>query len=101
MAKNMKQIALTLKACFASCNLSLLPRPNHLSVGWQKLVTSEYKNEIHRTKNTQGVPLLKEDVRAGGQIAGSAKKQIERKLGRSIVSEKNFLKSKEIKKIKE
>lgn len=50
--------------------------------------------EIHRTKNTKSVPLLKEDARAGGQIAGSARKQIERKLGRSIVSGKNFLKSK-------
>jgi hypothetical protein len=48
--------------------------------------------EIHRTKNTQGVPMLKEDARAGGQIAGSARKQIEHKLGRSIVSKKNFLK---------
>jgi prophage antirepressor-like protein len=50
--------------------------------------------EIHRTKNTQGVPLLKEDARAGGQIAGSARKQIERKLGRSVVSKNNFLNNK-------
>lgn len=49
--------------------------------------------EIHRTKNTKGIPLLKEDARVGGQIAGSTRKQIERKLGRSIVSEKNFLKT--------
>ena len=56
--------------------------------------------EIHRTKNTQGVPLLKEDARSGGQIAGSTRKQIERKLGRSIVSEKNFLKPNNRKKIK-
>lgn len=44
--------------------------------------------------------MLKEDARAGGQIAGSERKQIERKLGRSIVSEKNFLKSNNRKKIK-
>jgi len=56
--------------------------------------------EIHRTKNTQGVPMLKEDARVGGQIAGSARKQIEHKLGRSIVSENNFLKPKKEKKIK-
>ncbi|MFH1838070.1 MAG: hypothetical protein ABH808_01055 [Candidatus Kuenenbacteria bacterium] len=58
--------------------------------------------EIHRTKNTKGVPLLKEDARVGGQIAGSAHKQIERKLGRSIVSKNNFLpnKDKNNKKIK-
>ncbi len=48
--------------------------------------------EIHRTKNTKGVPLLKEDARAGGQIAGSARKQIERKLRKSIISGNNFLK---------
>jgi len=56
--------------------------------------------EIHRTKNTQGVPMLKEDARVGGQIAGSARKQIEHKLGRSIISENNFLKPSKRKKIK-
>jgi hypothetical protein len=56
--------------------------------------------EIHKTKDSQGVPRLKDDARVGGQIAGSARKQIERKLGRSIVSEKNFLKNKEKKKLK-
>jgi hypothetical protein len=55
--------------------------------------------EIHRTKNTEGVPMLKEDARVGGQIAGSTRKQIERKLGRSIVSKNNFLpKKKSLKK---
>ncbi|MBU2542923.1 Bro-N domain-containing protein [Patescibacteria group bacterium] len=47
--------------------------------------------EIHRTKDTKGVPRLKDDARVGGQIAGTARKQIERKTGRSIVSKKNFL----------
>ena len=47
--------------------------------------------EIHRTKNTRGVPRLKDDARVGGQIAGSARKQIERRIGRSIVSKNNFL----------
>ncbi|MFH0819945.1 MAG: Bro-N domain-containing protein [bacterium] len=56
--------------------------------------------EIHRTKNSRGVPRLKDDARVGGQIAGSARKQIERRIGRSIVSKNNFLKNKEIKKIK-
>ena len=55
--------------------------------------------EIHRTKNTQGIPMLKDDARVGGAIAGTARKQIERKLGRSIVSGNNFLKSKKEKKI--
>jgi DNA-damage-inducible protein D len=56
--------------------------------------------EIHKTKDSQGVPRLKDDARVGGQIAGSARKQIERKLGRSIVSKNNFLKNKEPKKLK-
>lgn len=50
--------------------------------------------EIHRTKNSQGVPTLKDDARVGGQIAGTTRKQIERKLGRSIVTKNNFLKDK-------
>ncbi|MDP2156957.1 MAG: Bro-N domain-containing protein [Nitrospirota bacterium] len=50
--------------------------------------------EIHKTKDTQGLPRLKDDARAGGQIAGTTRKQIERKLGRSIVSESNFLQDK-------
>ncbi|MFA7654191.1 MAG: phage antirepressor protein, partial [Candidatus Magasanikbacteria bacterium] len=47
--------------------------------------------EIHRTKNSQGLPRLKDDARVGGQIAGTARKQIERKIGRSVVSKNNFL----------
>ena len=56
--------------------------------------------EIHRTKDTKGVPRLKDDARVGGQIAGSARKQIERRIGRPVVSKDNFLKNKEIKKLK-
>jgi DNA-damage-inducible protein D len=56
--------------------------------------------ELHKTKDSQGVPRLKDDARVGGQIAGSARKQIERKLGRSIVSRNNFLKNKKIDKLK-
>ena len=56
--------------------------------------------EIHRTNDSKGVPRLKDDARVGGQIAGSARAQIERKLKRSIVSKKNFLKNNNRKKIK-
>lgn len=56
--------------------------------------------EIHRTNNSKGVPKLKDDARVGGAIAGSARKQIERRIGRSVVSGINFLKNKEIKKLK-
>jgi hypothetical protein len=47
--------------------------------------------EIHRTENSQGVLKLKNDARAGGHIAGGARKKLEKRLGRSVVSEKNFL----------
>lgn len=50
--------------------------------------------EIHRNENSQGVTKLKSDAKAGGHIAGSARKQLEKRLGRSVVSKQNFLDSK-------
>lgn len=46
--------------------------------------------EIHRNEGSQGFSKLKEDANAGGDIAGGARKQLEQKLGRSIISKKNF-----------
>src|SRR3972149_6781110 len=48
--------------------------------------------EIHRTEDSKGVPKLKEDAKAGGDIAGNARKELEKKLGKSIVTKENFLK---------
>jgi len=56
--------------------------------------------EIHKTKDSKGVPRLKDDARAGGQIAGTARKQIERKIGRSVITKNNFLRTKDVKKLK-
>jgi prophage antirepressor-like protein len=56
--------------------------------------------EIHRTKDSKGLPRLKDDARLGGEVAGTARKQIERRIGRPVVTNNNFLKNKEIKKIK-
>jgi len=64
------------------------------------MLSERTTTEIHRTKDSKGVPRLKDDARAGGQIAGTARKQIERKIGRSVVSKSNFLKIKNIKKLK-
>lgn len=47
--------------------------------------------EIHRNENSQGVPKLKSDAKAGGDIAGGARRKLEKRLGRSIVSKKNYL----------
>ena len=49
--------------------------------------------EIHRNENSQGIPKLKNDAKAGGDIAGGARKQLEKKLGKSIVSKQNYLSS--------
>ncbi|MEK7189678.1 MAG: phage antirepressor protein, partial [Patescibacteria group bacterium] len=47
--------------------------------------------EIHRTENSKGIGKLKADAQAGGDIAGGARKKLEGRLGRSVVSKKNFL----------
>ncbi|PIP30465.1 phage antirepressor protein [bacterium (Candidatus Howlettbacteria) CG23_combo_of_CG06-09_8_20_14_all_37_9] len=53
--------------------------------------------EIHRTEDSKGAQKLKSDAEAGGKIAGNARKELEKRLGRSVVSENNFLeKNKEI-----
>ncbi len=46
--------------------------------------------EIHRNENSKGLPKLKDDARVGGDIAGGARKKLEEKLGRSVVSKENF-----------
>jgi len=51
-------------------------------------------SEIHRTENSQGMLKLESDAKAGGKIAGNTRKQIETRLGRSIVSKKNYLPTK-------
>ncbi|MFA5311321.1 MAG: Bro-N domain-containing protein [Candidatus Omnitrophota bacterium] len=48
--------------------------------------------EIHRTEDSRGVPKLKSDAKAGGTIAGNARKELEKKIKRPIVSRGNFLK---------
>ena len=46
--------------------------------------------EIHRVEDSKGVRKLKSDAKAGGAIAGGARKQLEKRLGRSVVTRKNF-----------
>ena len=54
--------------------------------------------EIHRNEDSSGVDKLKSDAKAGGVIAGDARKALEKRLGRSVVTKKNFLKNSEDKK---
>ena len=55
--------------------------------------------EIHRTEDSKGLPKLKSDAKAGGDIAAVARKKLEKRLGRPVVSKKNFLKKPEDKKL--
>jgi hypothetical protein len=48
--------------------------------------------EIHRTEDSQGMNKLKSDAKAGGDIAGNARKQLEKRLGKSVVTKNDFLK---------
>lgn len=55
--------------------------------------------EIHRVEDSQGVPKLRSDAKAGGNIAGGARKKLEDRLGQVVVSKKNYLKNREDKRL--
>lgn len=55
--------------------------------------------EIHRNEDSKGMKKLKEDAEIGGKIAGNAKKELEKKLGRPISTRQNYLKNPENKKL--
>lgn len=54
--------------------------------------------EIHKIENSKGTPKLKQDAKRGGRIAGIAKEQLEKEIGRSVVSKNNFLPNRKLKK---
>lgn len=56
--------------------------------------------EIHRTEDSKGLPKLKSDAQAGGDIAGGARKKLEERLGRSVVSKRNYLGKRENKRLR-
>jgi len=51
--------------------------------------------EIHRTEDSKGLLKLTSDAKAGGSIAGGARKKLEKRLKKSIVSKQNYLKNPE------
>ncbi|MFH1253164.1 MAG: Bro-N domain-containing protein [Candidatus Uhrbacteria bacterium] len=55
--------------------------------------------EIHRIENSVGVKKLKHDAHRGGRVAGLAKKELEKEIGRPVVSKENFLSKKKVRKI--
>lgn len=56
--------------------------------------------EIHRNEESKGLAKLRRDADAGGRIAGNARKELEKKLGRPVVSKNNYLNQPEKNKIK-
>jgi len=48
--------------------------------------------EIHKVENSQGFKKLKKDAEEGGEIAGVARRKLEKRLKRSIATKQNFLK---------
>lgn len=55
--------------------------------------------EIHRIEDSHGIKKLKSDAKAGGAIAASSRKKLEKRLGRSVVTGKNMVKQKAKKQI--
>ncbi len=55
--------------------------------------------EIHRVEDSRGVPKLKSDAKAGGNIAGGARRRLEKRLRRPVISKDNYLKNPQEKKL--
>ncbi len=47
--------------------------------------------EITRTRDSQGFPESKQAAHAGGTVAGNARRELERKSGRKVVTSENYL----------
>lgn len=47
--------------------------------------------EIARTRDTRGFPQNKQTAREGGAVAGNARRELEKKSGRKVVSRENYL----------
>lgn len=55
--------------------------------------------ELHTTKDSKGLVELKDDAKIGGNVAAVARKELEKQIGRSVVSKKNYLKKPQNKKL--
>lgn len=54
--------------------------------------------EITKDEDSKGMPKLKKDAQEGGEIAGGAKRKLEKRLGRSVATKNNYLEQPENKK---
>jgi len=62
------------------------------------MLSERATTEIHKVEDSKGVPKLKQDANRGGKVAGNARKELEKELGHSVVSKKNFINKPENKK---
>jgi hypothetical protein len=68
---------------------------------WELILTmvgEKATTDISIAKDSEGFDECKESAREGGQIAGSTRKEVEQKTGKSIVSADNFLSLRESRK---
>jgi len=56
--------------------------------------------EIPRQEDSRGLPKLRQDAGRGGKVAGIARKELEKELGRTVVSKGNYLPKSHKKKLK-
>jgi hypothetical protein len=47
--------------------------------------------EIARTRDAQGFPQNQQTAREGGAVAGNARRELEKKSGRKVVTSENYL----------
>ena len=51
--------------------------------------------ELSQSRESHGLPKLAKDARDGGTVAGNARKEIEVKTGRKVVTRENYLNQKQ------
>ena len=47
--------------------------------------------EIARNRDTQGFPQNRQAAQSGGKVAGNARRELEKKSGRKVVTNENYL----------
>lgn len=47
--------------------------------------------ELTRVRDSEGLPLLQKDAKEGGEVAGGARKAIEKKTGKKVTTKENYL----------
>ncbi|MDO8627864.1 MAG: phage antirepressor protein, partial [Candidatus Diapherotrites archaeon] len=55
------------------------------------MVGEKATTDITISKDSQGFDECKESAQEGGQIAHNTRKELEQKIGKTIISDKNFL----------